>query len=397
MPREKTAHSDFAFCYNYILDSGRATTSAYSHRASNPCYVAEKPDSELHDETKPFLSSHLWISISIFFLGDFDRQRGLSGPVSMDDDRNDHNMTDASNEQLSTGYHGAESPSYDKARIEASALVQNGRSRQTLRGNSGDESEDQTDLNALEEVPSKLSHEPEQHALLEGQGASGGLTSAKRSDNLASLPISALRSGICYDVRMRFHATPADDDHHPEDPRRIHAIYESIDGAGLVGDDTVSSKPAEREKTNLLVRIPAREASKEEICRVHNAEHYDFIEDTASTALSIRRFSLDRCTDRSIDLPLETLRTISDASDSVFFNKSTFFCAKLSAGGAIESCEAVISGRVKNAIAVIRPPGHHAVPHEAQGFCFFNNVCVAAKHCQDRYPDICRKILIFDW
>ena len=88
---------------------------------------------------------------------------------------------------------------------------------------------------------------------------------------------------------------------------------------------------------------------------------------------------------------------MSEESDSVYFNKSTFYCSKLSAGGAIESCAAVTAGAFKNAVAVIRPPGHHAVPTEPQGFCIFNNVAVAAKVCQAQYPTVCRKVLIFDW
>lgn len=52
---------------------------------------------------------------------------------------------------------------------------------------------------------------------------------------------------------------------------------------------------------------------------------------------------------------------------------------------------------MKNAIAVIRPPGHHAEEAEAQGFCIFNNVCVATRACQQEFPDICRKVLILDW
>ena len=88
---------------------------------------------------------------------------------------------------------------------------------------------------------------------------------------------------------------------------------------------------------------------------------------------------------------------MSESGESVYFNKSTFYCAKLSAGGVIASCEAVLSGKCKNAIAIVRPPGHHAEPTKAQGFCFFNNVSIAARHCQARYPEQCRKVLIFDW
>jgi histone deacetylase 6 len=52
---------------------------------------------------------------------------------------------------------------------------------------------------------------------------------------------------------------------------------------------------------------------------------------------------------------------------------------------------------VKNAIAVIRPPGHHAEQHEASGFCIFNNVSIAAKVTQNSFSDRIRRILILDW
>lgn len=88
---------------------------------------------------------------------------------------------------------------------------------------------------------------------------------------------------------------------------------------------------------------------------------------------------------------------MGNESDSLYFHKLTWMCACLSAGGAIAACEAVVTGLVKNAIAVIRPPGHHAESTKPGGFCLFNNVCIAAKVCQERHPDTCRKILILDW
>lgn len=83
--------------------------------------------------------------------------------------------------------------------------------------------------------------------------------------------------------------------------------------------------------------------------------------------------------------------------DSVYLHPLTHYCARLSAGGAIEACRSVVGGQVKNAIAVIRPPGHHAEHSEPGGFCFFNNVCVATRVCQADFPDLCRKVLILDW
>jgi histone deacetylase 6 len=83
--------------------------------------------------------------------------------------------------------------------------------------------------------------------------------------------------------------------------------------------------------------------------------------------------------------------------DSIYFNQLSYFSSRLSAGAAIETCKAVVSRQVKNAIAVIRPPGHHAEVHRTMGFCLFNNVCIASRVCQNEFGDGCRKILIVDW
>jgi histone deacetylase 6 len=56
-----------------------------------------------------------------------------------------------------------------------------------------------------------------------------------------------------------------------------------------------------------------------------------------------------------------------------------------------------VRGDVRNAIAVIRPPGHHAECDAASGFCIFNNVPIAARVCQKDFPEKCRKVLILDW
>lgn len=91
------------------------------------------------------------------------------------------------------------------------------------------------------------------------------------------------------------------------------------------------------------------------------------------------------------------LKKRAQGLDSVYLHPLTHYCARLSAGGAIEACRAAVGGSIKNAIAVIRPPGHHAEHDKPGGFCFFNNVCVAARVCQEDFPDLCRKVLILDW
>jgi histone deacetylase 6 len=85
-----------------------------------------------------------------------------------------------------------------------------------------------------------------------------------------------------------------------------------------------------------------------------------------------------------------------EKQDSIYYNQLSFFSGKLSAGGAVETCRAVLKGTVKNAFAAIRPPGHHAEPNKPMGFCLFNNTCIASRVCQNDFED-CRKILILDW
>ena len=64
-------------------------------------------------------------------------------------------------------------------------------------------------------------------------------------------------------------------------------------------------------------------------------------------------------------------------------------------GSVIELAFKVAAGELKNGLAVVRPPGHHAETSQAMGFCFFNSVAIAAK--QLRLKLKLNKILIVDW
>jgi len=193
------------------------------------------------------------------------------------------------------------------------------------------------------------------------------------------LPYATSRTGLVYDPRMRFHAELLESNHgaddiHPEDPRRIHSIFEEIKQAGLV--DAVTTEGDARE--DQCWRIGIRPATRPEILLIHTEEHYAFVE------------SLQH-------MDASALKSEAERLDSIYFNHSTYDCARLAAGGAIEACKAVIEGAVRNAIAIIRPPGHHAESTQPSGFCIFNNVPIATRVCQDAYPEICRKVLILDW
>ena len=201
-----------------------------------------------------------------------------------------------------------------------------------------------------------------------------------RPPKFEPLPYATSQTGLVYDVRMRFHveAVPTEDDVHPEDPRRIHAIFESFVDAGLAWREGRAGPSNEY----YMGRIDARQVTKEEVCLVHTEQHWDWIQQISTMP--------------DDDL-IEPQQHLGHRMDSVYLSRMTPFCAALSAGGAIEACRAVMFGKVKNVFAVIRPPGHHAEREDAKGFCFYDNVSIATKVCQREFGEHCRKVFILDW
>jgi acetoin utilization deacetylase AcuC-like enzyme len=84
-----------------------------------------------------------------------------------------------------------------------------------------------------------------------------------------------------------------------------------------------------------------------------------------------------------------------DVGDQTPIGDGGYEIVALTAGGAIAAVEAVVSGEVDNAYALLRPPGHHSGPDWGLGFCTFNNVAVAARHAQAELG--LAKVAILDW
>ncbi|MEH6344710.1 MAG: histone deacetylase family protein [Bermanella sp.] len=84
---------------------------------------------------------------------------------------------------------------------------------------------------------------------------------------------------------------------------------------------------------------------------------------------------------------------LADTDTPLMFN--TLRAAEEAAGSGIQAVKQVLSGEFKNAFCAIRPPGHHAEPKKTVGFCFINNIAIAAQFALSA-PDI-RKVVIFDF
>jgi acetoin utilization deacetylase AcuC-like enzyme len=119
-----------------------------------------------------------------------------------------------------------------------------------------------------------------------------------------------------------------------------------------------------------LTQIKPRHADVSEVLRFH----------TPSYANTVREMSV---------------AGFGDAGKEAFVGFGSYEIALLSVGGAIEAVDAVLAGRVRNAYALIRPPGHHAEAHRGMGFCLFNNVALAAMHA--RAVRGITRIAIVDW
>jgi acetoin utilization deacetylase AcuC-like enzyme len=127
---------------------------------------------------------------------------------------------------------------------------------------------------------------------------------------------------------------------HPESPARLRAVLEALD----------------QDRFATLDRIEAPRATREQLLRVHTPAHVDRILAITPDADTVR-------------LDEDTLMSPASAEAGL-----------RAAGALVAAVDAVMAGTTTRAFCAVRPPGHHATPDTAMGFCLFNNVAVGAAH-----------------
>ncbi len=148
------------------------------------------------------------------------------------------------------------------------------------------------------------------------------------------------KTGFLHDERYLLHDTGPS---HPEAPERLQAIYQGIKDA------------------DLLPKLTLIQASQADLKWIETVHDNNYIQRFKATCLSGK--------------------TMLDYPDNQMCAK-TFETALLAVGGILDTAQLVMSGKFDNAFFAVRPPGHHAEYDKAMGFCYFNNVAIAAKYLQ---------------
>lgn len=172
-----------------------------------------------------------------------------------------------------------------------------------------------------------------------------------RKGNLDLSTIMTQKTGFAYHPDYLNHDTGPG---HPERPDRLRASLAVLQESDI-WDHLHAIEP-----------VPA---SIDQLCYAHNRAYPEHIQ--------------QHC-EREIPLTYDT--TVCHES---------FDIALLSTGGVLRVANAVATGVVKNAFAMVRPPGHHATQGQSMGFCLFNNIAIAARYLQREHGF--GKVAIVDW
>ncbi len=160
-----------------------------------------------------------------------------------------------------------------------------------------------------------------------------------------------MKTGVVRDDRYLVHKPGYN---HPEHPRRLKAVYDALD----------------RYHNDNLITVTPEPVTLETLELVHTPFYIDKVLKTAEHDF----------TSLSIDTPASSM---------------TYLASWLAVGGCIKAVNELFAGKYDACVALVRPPGHHAMRNSAGGFCIFNNLGVTARYASKQYR--LKRIMIIDW
>lgn len=174
------------------------------------------------------------------------------------------------------------------------------------------------------------------------------------------------RTGFVWSESYMWHSTgmgaaflpaggPLEPEEHIERPAPKRRLHNLLQVSGVIGE---------------LTAIAPRRAENAELERIHGAEHVDLVERVSAAGGG-------------------------EVGEEAPIGPGGAAIARLAAGGCLAAVDAVVAGELDNAFALVRPPGHHAGPAGAYGFCVFSNVAVAAAHARATLG--IDRVAVLDW
>nr|XP_014340344.1 PREDICTED: histone deacetylase 7 isoform X3 [Latimeria chalumnae]XP_014340347.1 PREDICTED: histone deacetylase 7 isoform X3 [Latimeria chalumnae]XP_014340353.1 PREDICTED: histone deacetylase 7 isoform X3 [Latimeria chalumnae] len=229
-------------------------------------------------------------------------------------------------------------------------------------------------------------HRPLSRAQSSPASASVSLPVQEPPTKAMSLPVQEQSSkpcfttGLVYDsVMLKHQCTCGDNSNHPEHAGRIQSIWSRLQETGLRGQCEC---------------VRGRKASLEELQSVHTERHVLLYGTNPLNRLKLDNRKLAGILSQRMFVMLPCGGVGVD-SDTIWNEMHSSNAARWAAGSVIELAFKVAAGELKNGFAIVRPPGHHAEPSSAMGFCFFNSLAITAKQLQQKLN--ASKILIVDW
>ncbi|ULT94366.1 hypothetical protein L3Y34_003679 [Caenorhabditis briggsae] len=179
-----------------------------------------------------------------------------------------------------------------------------------------------------------------------------------------SLPAGEMETFIYFNEGDEAHFD-LEEDNHPEKPARTRRILKTLQESGVLD--------------KCIERNTERIATDDEIRMVHTKKMLDHLKQTETMKDE------------------ELMEEAENEFNSIYLTRDSLKVARKAVGACLQSIDEIYKKPAgqRNALVIVRPPGHHASASKSSGFCIFNNVAVAAKYAQRHHR--AKRVLILDW